>query len=235
MTQAKVRPFLKRLAAQLPAGAQHELRRIFFRSQIRRRSFFTDEKEYALLDRLLRPGDWALDIGANVGHYTMRMAELVGAAGRVIAVEPVPDTFALLTENVRQSGHANVSLFNCAASQRTAAVGMEIPRWADGTGNYYRAHVVSGSAQLTILALLIDSLALPPVRLAKIDAEGHELQVLQGMCRLLDRDHPVLIVETDSSETLSLLESRGYRIDRLPESGNVVCTYGEPREIDLKP
>jgi FkbM family methyltransferase len=229
VTQAGVRPLLKRLAAHLPAGAQHELRRIFFRSQISRNSFFTDEKEYALLDRFLRPGDWALDIGANVGHYTMRMAELVGPAGRVIAVEPIPDTFALLTENARHARHANVSLLNCAASDRTAAVGMEIPRFPDGLDNYYQAHVVSGAAGLTILALSIDSLALPPVRLVKIDAEGHELPVLQGMRQLVQRDHPVLIVETSTGETTRLLESWAYRVERLPGSSNVLCSYGESR------
>ena len=227
MTQAGVRPLLKRLAAHLPAGAQHELRRIFFRSQIRRRSFFTDEKEYALLDRFLRPGDWALDIGANVGHYTLRMAEIVGPAGRVLAFEPIPDTFALLTENVRHCAHANVSLLNCAASERTAAVGMEIPRWDNGMENYYQAHVVSGTSGLTILALSIDSLALPTVRLVKIDAEGHELPVLQGMRSLVERDHPVLIVETGTGEATRLLESWAYRVERLPGSSNVLCSYGE--------
>ncbi|HJY75183.1 MAG TPA: FkbM family methyltransferase [Burkholderiales bacterium] len=231
VTQAGVRPLLKRLAAHLPAGTQHELRRIFFRSQIRRRSFFTDEKEYALLDRLLRAGDWALDIGANVGHYTLRMAELAGPTGRVIALEPIPDTFALLTENVRHSGHANVSLLNCAASERTAIVGMEIPRFPDGLENYYQAHVVSGAAGLTILALSIDSLALPAVRLVKIDAEGHELPVLQGMRQLVQRDHPVLIVETSTGETTRLLESWGYRVERLPGSSNVLCQSAD--RLDL--
>ena len=231
MTQTGVRPLLKRLAAHLPAGTQHELRRIFFRSQIRRRSFFTDEKEYGLLDRLLRAGDWALDIGANVGHYTLRMAELAGPTGRVIALEPIPDTFALLTENVRQSGHANVSLLNCAASDRTAAVGMEIPRFPDGLENFYQAHVVSGTAGLSILALSIDSLALPAVRLVKIDAEGHELPVLQGMRRLVERDHPALIVETSTGETTRLLESWGYRVERLPGSSNVLCQSAD--RLDL--
>lgn len=227
MTQAGVLPLLKRLAAHLPAGAQHELRRIFFRSQIRRRSFFTDEKEYALLDRFLRPGDWALDIGANVGHYTMRMAELVGRTGRVIAVEPVPDTFALLAENVRHSGHANVSLLNCAASERTATVGMEIPRWCDGLENYYQAHIITGTAGLTILALSIDALSLPRVRLVKIDAEGHELPVLRGMRQLVERCAPILIVETSADETIRLLESWAYTVERLPGSSNVLCTRSQ--------
>ena len=217
-------PLFKRLAARLPTSAQHELRRIFFRSQIRRRTFFTNEKEYALLDRFLTHGDWALDIGANVGHYAMRMAQLVGPNGRVIAVEPIPDTFALLAENVRHFGHTNVSLLNCAASDETSGVGMEIPKWTDGLDNYYQAHVVAGTTATTILALPMDALALPQLALVKIDAEGHELPVLRGMRDLLRRHRPALIVETSAGEAITFMRSLSYTVQRLTGSSNVLCT-----------
>src|ERR1044072_3097918 len=135
--------------------------------------------------------------------------------GPAAPLTPPPPPSALLTKTARHSGHANVSLLNCAASERTAVVGMEIPRFPDGLENYYQAHVVSGVAGLSILALSIDSLALPAVRLVKIDAEGHEFPVLQGMRRLVERDHPVLIVETRTGETTRLLESWGYGVARL--------------------
>ncbi len=215
---------LKRLAALLPVSAQHELRRLYFHQQIRRRRFMTDEKEYAFLDSFLRPGDWALDIGANVGHYSMRMSELVGAAGRVIAFEPVPATFTLLAANARLFAHANVSLLNVAASDRTASVGMEIPRFPDGLTNYYQARLTGDPARLTILSVPVDALALPAtVKLVKIDVEGHELPVLQGMRRLLERDHPVLIVETGAQSTVDLLTGQGYVTERLPGSSNLLC------------
>ena len=81
---------LKRVAARLPLVWQHELRRVYFRRQIRHRRFMTDEKEYALLDTFLRSGDWVLDIGANVGHYSRKLSELVGRKGRVSARANVP-------------------------------------------------------------------------------------------------------------------------------------------------
>ena len=219
---------LKRFAAQLPVSWQHELRRLFFHQQIRRHRFMTDEKEYALLDSFLRPGDWALDIGANVGHYTMRMAELVGRSGRVIALEPVPDTFALLAANARLFAHANVSLLNVAASDRMAAVSIELPRFSDGLVNYYQARLTGDPAGLAVLALPVDALALPmTVRLAKIDVEGHELAVLQGMRRLLERDHPVLIVETGAQNTVDVLIGLGYATERLPGSSNLLCRRRE--------
>jgi len=219
---------LKHLAALLPLSWQHELRRLYFHQQIRRRRFVTEEQEYTLLDSFLRPGDWVLDIGANVGHYTMRMSELVGTMGRVIALEPVPDTFALLAANARLFAHANVSLLNVAASDRMAAVSIELPRFSDGLVNYYQARLTGDPAGLAVLALPVDALALPmTVRLAKIDVEGHELAVLQGMRRLLERDHPVLIVETGAQDTVDVLIGLGYATERLPGSSNLLCRRRE--------
>lgn len=215
---------LKRIAALLPFSWQHELRRKFFHRQIRHRTFFTDEKEYALLGNFLHPGDWALDLGANVGHYTMRMSELVGHSGRVIAVEPMPDTFSLLASNVRLFEHANVSLLNAAVSDRVDSVGIELPSFSEGLPNYYQARLTSGATKFSVLTVPIDALSLPmKVKLAKIDVEGHELPVLQGMRRLIERDHPVLIVETSGQETIELLHSLGYVTERLPGSSNLLC------------
>ena len=149
--------------------------------------------------------------------------------GRVIAVEPVPDTFALLSENVRHFGHANVSLLNCAASDSTSIVGMDIPRWSDGLQNFYQAHIVPRAGGLAILALTIDSLNLSTVRVVKIDAEGHELSVLKGMRKLLVRDQPTLIVETSATETSAWLAGCGYSVQRLPGSSNLLCTRKEVR------
>jgi FkbM family methyltransferase len=214
---------MKRFAAMLPNSWQHELRRRHFRREIRRGRFYTDEKEYALLDTLLGPGDWALDVGANVGHYTMRMAELVGPSGRIIALEPVLDTFSLLACNARLFVHANVTLLNVAASDRVAIAGMQIPRFESGLSNYYQARLSAGSGGLAVLTLSIDELSLPPVRLVKIDVEGHEMPALRGMRGLLTRDHPALIVESGSQETMTFLGSLDYTVERLPGSSNLLC------------
>jgi FkbM family methyltransferase len=148
--------------------------------------------------------------------------------GRVIALEPVPDTFALLAANARLFAHANVSLVNAAASDRTATVRFEIPRFPHGLPNYYQARLTSNSAGLAVLALPVDALALPvTVRLVKIDVEGHELAVLRGMRRLLERDHPILIVETGAQETVDLLNGLGYVSERLPGSSNLLCRQQE--------
>jgi FkbM family methyltransferase len=205
----------------MPATWQLELKRRRYRRQIARGAFISGEPEDALLDSILGEGDWAIDVGANIGHYTKRMSDLVGGHGRVIAFEPVVDTFSLLAANVQLYQHQNVTLVNAAASQRTGVTGISIPRFENGLLNYYEASVGTGSGGLQVMSLSIDSLCLPhPVRVVKIDAEGHELQVLLGMTQLLARDKPVLIVEANCREVDAFLESLNYAVESLPNSPN---------------
>ena len=128
---------LKRIAARLPSRWQTELKRIHFARQINRGAFVTDEPEYEVLDRYVKRGDWVIDIGANVGHYTKRFSELVGPQGRIIAFEPVPTTFSILAANVELFACSNVSLINAAVSDHVDVVGMEIPTFSAGLANYY--------------------------------------------------------------------------------------------------
>jgi FkbM family methyltransferase len=213
----------KRFAKRLPERWQSELKRIHFGRQIVRGTFATSEPEYEILPQLIKPGDWVIDVGANVGHYTKRFSELVGVRGRVIAFEPVPATFALLAANARLFAHANVTLINAAVSNQSGVVGMSIPRFATGL-NYYQAHLSSTTDNaLTVLSLSIDSLAISQrIALVKIDAEGHESLVLDGMQRLLSEHHPLLIVETDSKQVSANLSALGYVQEKLHHSPNVI-------------
>ncbi len=212
---------LKHVASRMPASWQLEIKRHLYRRQIQRDSFVTDEPEYPILDSLLSTGDWAIDVGANIGHYTKRMSEIVGEHGRIIAFEPIGDTFSLLAANLQAFRYKNVSLLNAAASDQTGIAGMSIPHFENGMRNYYEASITTNGDGLQAMTLAIDSLCLPSaVRLVKIDAEGHELNVLRGMTQLLSRDKPVLIIEVSSREVDSFLEPLGYSRETLPNSPN---------------
>jgi FkbM family methyltransferase len=211
--------------ARLPLGVQFELRRANFSRQIRRGSFVPDKPEIAEVTRLVRAGDWTIDVGANVGHYTCHMARCVGTSGRVLAFEPVPVSFALLAANVRASGASNVTLFNVALSSSAAVLRMTIPSYEHTeVNNYYQAHISPAGGD-PVLCLPLDSIPIPGlVRLVKIDAEGHDLQVLQGMESLVNTNRPVLIVEGwQSGPAASWLRERGYSIRQLPNSANIVA------------
>jgi len=176
-----------------------------------------------LSSEILSEGDWVLDVGANIGHYTIRFSELVGASGRVIAFEPVPDTFEILSSNVSVSGALNVSLVNAAASDSTRIAGVEIPMLDSGLANFYMAHLSSAPANLTVLCISVDALAIEnKVRLVKIDAEGHDFVVLKGMEKLLRRHQPILFVEESTENVVDFLKEIGYSMQKLPNSPNSV-------------
>jgi FkbM family methyltransferase len=222
----KTSHILKQLTKRFPRGVQQELKRHYFAWKIHTGRFTSEEPEYRLLDRYVHAGDWTLDIGANVGYYTARMSELAGSNGRVLAFEPILESFELLAANSRLFPFKNTTLFNVAVSDRTNIVGMSIPMWDSGGNNYYEAFITKDKEGVPTFAFSIDALSIPErVTLAKIDTEGYELFVLQGMRRLLERDHPVLIVEANSTDTAEFLKDLGYNVKRSADSSNYICHF----------
>ena len=211
---------LKALAARLPGEIQSQLKRAYFRTQIWRSRFTADAPEYARLHEWVAPGDICIDVGSNVGQYARRMAELVAPEGVVFAIEPMHETFRLLASNVGDL--ANVILLNMAASDRSQDVYMELPRFGSGLNNYYRASISTHGTH-HVRAIPLDSLELNQVALIKIDAEGHDLEVLQGAQRLIQQSRPKLIVEENSGGIIAQwMREHDYKVIRLPGSCNVV-------------
>ncbi len=181
------------------------------------------DPEFDLLHNFLKPGDWALDIGANVGYYSLRLSELVGPEGRVIAFEPLSRTVEVLSYCTRYAPHDNITIVQSAVSDKPGILRFTIDTRSDGLPDYFTARASASEGKMAIYATSIDTLALPHrVALAKIDTEGAERFVLRGMEELIKRDHPVLIVEGD--ETLEpYLASFGYRmVPRKPPSANLL-------------
>ena len=222
--------YLKRLAAKLPPGLQWELKKLRYGRQIKKSRFSAGEPENAILDRYLRPGDWVVDVGANVGHYAWQFSNLVGPSGRVVAIEPVPATFGLLTVNAHRFPNRNVTLLNVALSDRTQMATMLVPQFASGLQNFYQATLEASTEhgeRCSVITLPFDSLGIEHrVALIKIDVEGHDEPVLAGMMRTLQRDKPVLIVEAPAPQSQRRLASLGYRSETLPGSPNTLFTAG---------
>jgi len=201
----------RRLASILPRGFQDDCRRFRFYLRARNDNFSPNEPEAEILEFVVAPGDWVLDIGANVGQYSLLLSKLVGPAGRVLAFEPVPATAATLAlVCAKFSKHQNISLFNLAASEEAKVECFDIPIDSAGLPSYARAHA-SQSGSIRVLGIPIDSLRLRHrVSLAKIDAEGGESAILRGMLETIEKDHPVLIIEDNHQPILEMLGPFGY-------------------------
>jgi FkbM family methyltransferase len=206
---------LKRLASWLPERAHRSLRRGYVCWRFRQGRFASREYEYHILDQIVRPKDWVLDIGANVGTYTARFSQLVGPEGRVVAIEPVQQTFDILTALVQELPLRNVTLLNVACFDKSCALPLRIPPGDFGMDNLYESTLDAGAAGPAVLCLTVDALQLPErIAVAKIDVEGAELQVLRGMTATLARDRPILIVEWSPGmeKVVEFLEPFGYSV-----------------------
>src|SRR5665213_4530455 len=101
-----------------------------------------DEPDMKVVPLFVSSGTMAADLGANIGAYTKLLSELVGAQGRVISVEPVPETFTILCENVRRFRLTNVSLVDAAMSDSIGAATMSVPEYPNGGYNFYESRIV---------------------------------------------------------------------------------------------
>jgi FkbM family methyltransferase len=162
----------------------------------------------AVLRRVLRAGDTAIDVGANAGYHCLRMAALVGPAGSVHAFEPAPDAAALLRRSVELNGFAGrVRVEQAAVSDRRAAdVAFHLSALGHNSGvaslvahEWGTEHgFFSPSRTTRVSTVTLDdycaAAGLTACRVIKIDVEGTEQQVVQGMRGMLARGEPSFIL-----------------------------------------
>lgn len=179
------------------------------------------EGEIDLWRRLCTPGAVVVDVGASHGLYTVAAARAAGETGRVIAVEPFPTTAWLLRRTVADGPWPQVEVVEAAAS---SAAGRG---WIGGasTSELYafgRDRPAGAAVEVdatTVDRLLVDR-GLERLDLLKIDAEGHELPVLQGAMRSLESRRPIVFYEsrtpsgTQNQAAAFLLKRLGYRLFR---------------------
>jgi FkbM family methyltransferase len=181
-----------------------------------------DHPEMLVWQRALRPGDVFVDVGANVGSYSILAADL-GAT--VFALEPAPDTFTLLAENVRLNGYP-VTTLRAAAG---AACGTA--RFTSGQDVVNRL-AAGGPEEIEVVT--VDSvIGEREVAGMKVDVEGFELDVLRGCERALAGQRIKLIqlewneasahaAGTDRGPMAELLAGYGYRLYRPDRDGSLV-------------
>jgi FkbM family methyltransferase len=145
---------------------------------------------------LLKPGAVVVDVGANIGHYTLLAAGAVGPTGRVHAIECSPVTLAVLEGNMRKNHLENVEIHPVAAAGVRGTLELNVT--AIGL-SWFNPHsqwpTVEGSGTtVKVPAVPLDEIISSPVHLVKIDAEGVDLDVLKGMKRILTDNEKISII-----------------------------------------
>jgi FkbM family methyltransferase len=180
--------------------------------------------EESFVAQTLRPGDFYVDVGANVGLLALRAATIVGPKGQVIAIEAHPRTFGYLADNIRLNGFEVVRPIHSAVGEERGTLHFTDVRSDD------QNHVVpAGGAGFEVSVRPLDELVPPgSIALLKVDVEGFELPVFRGATNVLGRSRVILFESWDRHaarygyrvpEVLSLLRSAGFRIYRLHQKG----------------
>lgn len=143
----------------------------------------------------LGPGMTFVDVGANVGLYSILAAGLVGPAGRVVSIEPNSENCRLLLTSAARSGHDHVVLHPVACGPER---GHAVIRTALGSNGGFIAGVddaVLDPTAMVVAVAPLDELVAGAVDLVKVDVEGAEALVFAGASRLLDEVRPTVISE----------------------------------------
>jgi len=160
-------------------------------------------QELQAIQLALRCGGVAIDVGANKGSYLYSMARWAAAAP-VIAFEPQKKLADYLTSACRRSNFSNVTIENLALSDTEGELQIYIPGSSDSPGASLEASIADKTechvetVRVTKLDTYINGRLHQPVRVIKIDVEGHELAVIRGAMQTLERDKPLLIIECES-------------------------------------
>jgi len=181
--------------------------------------------------KFLKPGDLAIDIGANIGDMTMPIALAVGKQGITLAFDPNPFVFDILLENVKLNPDlTNIHAFNYAisetddefyfnSSEASFNNGGISKEKQNQHGKYSLSTKIKGiNLEKFLLKSYPDSIS--RIKLIKIDTEGYDKEIIKSISDLLNKYKPVVITECfgktnreDRYEQFELLKSKGYSLN----------------------
>ena len=152
------------------------------------------------MQQTLKPGMVAVDVGANIGYFSLLMAHLVGRQGRVHAFEPYPRYVDRMCASLAANDFEQIELHQVALSNRwgtqtlyKALASARMCRWSHSDPAFNKVHDT-----VTVACMPFDDYAregLDRLDLIKIDVDGHEMKVLQGARGSIERYKPAVLIE----------------------------------------
>lgn len=195
-----------------------------------------EKEETALFESIVTPGMTVLDVGANVGYYTLLASRLVGPQGKVIAFEPEPLNFELLIRNILENRSANVTAWPYAVGSALGYADLNLS-WPASTGSHSIAYQPKGgSSKLRVVLVGLDDFLDPSLwpDVIKMDIEGAEIFALEGMKKILAHKKLKALFVESNPEILRVMGKRAQEItDFLRPYGfnfrqfdklNILCT-----------
>jgi FkbM family methyltransferase len=180
--------------------------------------------ERSLFQRWIRPGMVVIDVGANLGIYSLLLSRLVGSSGSVIAFEPEPDMFEALACNCKRNGAENIVLVNQALGSMPGTALLSRSLLHGGDNRLAPGHKTGFRKLVPVQVVTLDEvIGQRPVDFIKIDVQGWEGEVFRGMEGVLANNPNLQIyfefwprgltnAGCDPAELLSRLSGRGFHL-----------------------
>ena len=191
--------------------------------------------EERFLEQLNITAKTVFDIGGYIGILTLFFARAVGSTGRVVTFEPNPQNFVELLYNINLNGFTQVSAYQIALGVTANAMPMQLDPVYPSRGTL-STEWASGVSALHSIDIMVDTLDhqiksrhLPPPDFVKIDVEGFEWEVLQGMPQTIERWQPDLFIEIHGAlqpRLIVVLLNHGYQLRHIEARVTITTPIG---------
>ena len=184
----------------------------YWYNKIKNEKYFEPELEIA--KNIFEPGDTVIDVGAHFGRYTIPCSRRVGKQGHIFAFEPIESTFKVLQRTVNKLKLQNITLLNCAISDRQHTQQMVIPvnkygielqscSFLNNNKGLYTDIDNYHTQETTVETIdnLITNYNMQKIKLIKCDVEGAELFVIKGAINTIKKYSPIVLLEIVRNHT----------------------------------
>jgi len=188
-----------------------------------------------LISSELKSGMVCLEVGANIGYYTLLESKVIGDSGKVVAVEPSPENFEKLKQNLSLSNVKNVLPFNFACGDKNGKIKFLISEKSNRCTTLDENYLATPSDNIIEVPVkkiddFLNENKIEKVDFIRMDVEGYERQIIKGMEKTLDKYNPMIQIEVHkkfmpenhTKELFEEFQKRGYE-----------CKYYIPRDLDM--
>jgi len=207
-----------------------------------------EKYETALFKELIKPGMVVIDIGANIGYYSLIAAKLLGSKGKVYAFEPEPRNYNLLVKNVKINSYNNIIPIQKAVSNKQGKAKLFTDKDNLGNPSFSEDNISEKEGVVDVTTVTLDKFfenlaTYNNIFLFKIDAQGAEGLILEGAENLLKNNNLIIIMEfwpyglknlgTNPKKLLNKLYEYGFIIKHIDEQNQCLKLIDIEKLIDI--
>ena len=207
-----------------------------------------EKAETAFFCSVCRPGMTFIDIGANIGYYSALASRRIGPSGQIVALEPDPESFRYLKQNIVANLAPTVFCIQKAAAAESGTLRLYVNRENRGDNRLYPNDLCDSSYQVEVSTVdaMLEDCGVERVDLVKMDVQGFEGHVLSGMKQTIQRSNSLILLTefwpfglrsagTSPEDLLVELEQPGLRLYELTDKGRLASLTNKKAFIDRHP